>query len=116
MAFQYRPPDALKITRRAIATHWARFKEQWSNVEIATDTSDDDKAKRAAAFLTCTGNEVYDMFRSFQLSDTDKNDIVMVIAASEEFCVGKVNVAYELPVLVQPTQPGTERTLRRLSW
>jgi len=72
MAYQYRPPDALKITGSAVATNWAIFKEQWSNFEIATDTSDDDKAKGAAAFLTCIDNEAYDVFWSFQLSDTDK--------------------------------------------
>jgi hypothetical protein len=121
MAFQYRPPDALKITGSAVATNWARFKEQWSNFEIATDTSDDDKAKRAAAFLTCIGNEAYDVFRAFQLSDTDKKDIDKVIAAFEEFCVGKVNVTYERYLFNQHSQEPNERfdvflgELRRLA-
>jgi hypothetical protein len=106
--FQFRPPEPLKVTGSAVGENWTRFKEQWINFEIATGTAGDAKAKRAAAFLTCVGNEAYDVFRSLDLTDDHRKDIDRIIAAFETFCIGSVNVTYERYVFNRRSQEANE--------
>ena len=119
--FQFRPPDALKISGNAVAENWTRFKAQWTNFEIATGLNAKEKQIRAASFLTCVGNDAYDVFRSLNMSDDDRNDIDCVITAFEKFCVGSVNVTYERYIFNRRCQEANERfdvflgELRRLA-
>jgi hypothetical protein len=105
----YRPPDPLKITGGAVADNWRRFKEQWTNYEIAVGIDSESAKMRAAIFLTCIGTEAYDIFRSFEFANEDDRKIKPVMDAFENYCVGAVNVTYERYVFNRRTQENGER-------
>jgi len=61
VANNYRVPDPLRVTGSNVADDWRRFREQYENYEIASDIADKSQEKRAAVFLTCVGNDAYDV-------------------------------------------------------
>jgi len=92
----WRVPDPLRVNSSNLADDWRRFKEQFENYELASDLTDASQEKRAAVFLTCIGNDAYDVYRTLQFdSAEDRKKIDTVIAAFEKFCVGAVNETYE---------------------
>ena len=107
--YSFRPPEPLKITGSDAAANWERFHEQWNNYVIAMDLQEASEEKRVAIFLTCIGTEAYDAFRTFELSASDRKKIDPVIAAFEEYCVGKVNVTYERYLFNKQVQGPNER-------
>ena len=84
-----------------LATNWKRFKRSWSNYEIAARLKDptrpeENKTLRTATFLTCLGSDGLDIFDGFTFeSDTDKDDIDIVIKKLEEYCIGQKNEIFE---------------------
>jgi len=109
-AVKFRIPDPLPVNGSNVADDWRRFREQYENYEIASDLADKSQEKRAAVFLTCIGNDAYDVYRAmeFQHAD-DRKKLDPVIAAFETFCVGAVNVTYERYVFNRRTQESGER-------
>ena len=92
----YRVPDPLRINGSNVADNWRRFREQYEYYEIASDISDKSQEKRAAVFLTCIGNDAYDVCRAMEFEDAEnRKKLDPIIAAFENFCVGAVNVTYE---------------------
>jgi len=77
--------------------------------------------KRAAILLTCVGGDAMDVFRTFELKDTDRKDIDKVIEAFCAYCIGTVNVTYERYLFYKRSQESGERfdnfvgDLRRLA-
>jgi len=105
-----RVPEPLRVTGSNVADEWRRFKEQFENYELASDLIDASQQKRAAVFLTCIGNEAYDVYRTLEFdADEDRKKIDLIIAAFEKFCVGAVNVTYERYVFNRRVQESGER-------
>jgi len=113
-ATNLRLPDQLRVTSSStsssVADKWKRFREQWEKYEFAADLTDTNSEKRAAVFLTCIGNDAYDIFRSLEFkTPADRKKIDKVIEAFETFCVGAVNVTYERHVFNKRQQESGER-------
>ena len=105
-----RIPDPLRVTGSNVADDWRRFREQYSNYEIASDLSDKTQEKRAAVFLTCIGNDAYDIYRAMEFEQAeDRKKLDPILAAFEAFCVGAVNVTYERYVFNRRVQESGER-------
>ena len=104
-----RLPEPLKVTGSGVADSWQRFKDQWTNYELAADLTEASSARRAAIFLTCLGGEAYDVYWSLPLSADEKKDTDAIIGAFQTFCVGAINVTYERYVFYQRQQETNER-------
>jgi len=110
IATNSRLPEQLRVTGSSVADNWKRFREQWENYELAADLTDTSSQKRAAVFLTCIGNDAYDIFRSLEFeTPADRKKIDKVIEAFETFCIGAVNVTYERYVFNKRQQESGER-------
>ena len=110
MANNLRVPEALRVTGSNVADDWRRFRDQFENYELAADLADASQEKRAAVFLTCIGNDAYDVYRAFEFdADGDRKKLDPIVAAFERFCVGAVNVTYERYVFNRRVQEGGER-------
>ena len=106
----WRVPDPLRVNGSNLADDWSRFKEQFANYELASDLTGSSQEKRAAVFLTCIGNDAYDVYRALQFDSADaRKQIDTVIAAFEKFCVGAVNETYERYVFNRRVQENGER-------
>jgi len=110
MAANLRVPDPLRVTGNNMADDWRRFREQFEYYELAADLTEASQEKRAAVFLTCIGNEAYDVYRTLQFDqDRDRKRLDPVIEAFERFCVGAVNVTYERYMFNRRVQEAGER-------
>ena len=56
------PPEPLKILDGNTSLKWKKFKQKWTNYEIATGVSEKQDAMRVATFLTVIGEEKLLMF------------------------------------------------------
>lgn len=90
-----RLPEPRSVTGSDVAESWHRFRGQWENYGLAEDLSKASEEKRAAIFLTCVGNDAYDVYRCFDLATEEKRNIDRIIEEFETFCIGVVNVTYE---------------------
>ena len=57
------PPEPLQLSIGNSLRNWTRFKQKWSNYELATGVADknEDDAIRVATFLTVIGDEALDV-------------------------------------------------------
>ena len=105
-----RIPEPLHVTGSNVADAWRRFRDQFSDYELASDLTEASQEKRAAVFLTCIGSDAYDVYRTFEFAqDGDRKKLDPVIAAFEKFCVGAVNVTYERYAFNRRVQDSSER-------
>ena len=105
-----RVPEPLRVTGSNVEDEWRCFKEQFENYELASDLIDVSQQKRAAVFLTCIGNEAYDVYRTLEFDAyEDRKKLIPIIAAFEKFCVGAANVTYERYVFNRRVQESGER-------
>ena len=110
----YRIPDPLRVNGSNVADDWRRFREPYENYEIASDLSDKSQEKRAAVFLTCIGNDAYDVYRAMEFQEADdRKKLDPIIAAFKTFCVCAVNVTYATSLTVGRRR--TASVLRRSS-
>ncbi len=71
-----------------MADDWLRFKVQFAYYELASDLTEASQEKRAAVYLTCIGNDAYDVYRALHFDSADaRKQIDTVIAVFEKFCV-----------------------------
>ena len=79
-----RVPEPLRVTGSNVADEWRRFKEQFENYELASDLIDASQQKRAAVFLTCIGNEAYDVYRTLEFdADEDRKKLILLLRRSK---------------------------------
>jgi len=84
-----------------LATNWKRFIRSWSNYEIAARLKNpakpnENKPLRTATLLTCLGSDALDIFDGFSFTNEDEQqDIDIIIAKFEEYCVGQRNETFE---------------------
>ena len=100
----------MKVHGSNVADNWQRFHEQWQNYEVAVGLTEESCTKRGAIFLTCIGNDAYDVYRTFEFEDgVNRKDINAITKAFEAFCIGQVNVTYERYMFNRRTQENGER-------
>lgn len=67
------PPDPLQLSSGNVSQNWKRFKQKWSNYELAIGTARKEDPIRVATFLTVIGDEALDVNNAFTWdSDEDK--------------------------------------------
>ena len=75
-----KPPKPLSLedrTRRG--DKWKQFKRDWTYYEITAKINKEDSTVRVAHLLNVIGIEGQDMFETFNLSETDHNNISKVL-------------------------------------
>ena len=90
------PPEALDLSGGNISANWKKFKQKYTNYEIATGISSKDSATRVATLLTVIGNDAIDVFNTLTWDEEgDDKKIEKVLLKFEEHCEPKKNVSYE---------------------
>ena len=70
-------PDPLRVLGSNMADDWQRFREQYDNYEMAADLTHKSQEKRDAVFLTCIGNDAYDIYCTMEFeSGTIASDLI----------------------------------------
>ena len=59
------PPEPLQVSIGNSSQNWKRFKQKWSNYELATGVAAKDDAIRVATILTVIGDEALDVYNAF---------------------------------------------------
>ena len=91
-----KPPEPLSLEdRMRRGDKWKQFKRDWTYYEIAARINKEDGTVRVAHLLNVIGTEGQDMFKTFNLSETDRNDISKVLQEFETRCAPVTNVIYE---------------------
>ena len=90
------PPEPLNLSGGNIAPNWKKFKQKYTNYEIATGISSKDSSTRVATLLTVVGNDAIDVFNTLTWDkEGDDKEIEKVLLKFEEHCEPKKNVSYE---------------------
>ena len=73
-----------------ISANWKKFKQKYTNYEIATGISSKDSANRVATLLTVIGNDAIDVFNTLTRDEEgDDKKIEKVQLKFEEHCEPK---------------------------
>ena len=90
----FNPPDPLQLSKGNYSQNWKRFKQKWTNYELATKIFR--KEVRVATFLTVIGDEALDVYNAFPWdSADDKIKIDKVLEQFDNFCEPRKNTIYE---------------------
>ena len=97
MALQLQPPTPLDMSSSSnIATNWKKFKEAFTNYEIAIGLDSSDNKRRVAIFLHVIGEAGVEKYNTMTWSDPeDKLKIKKVIENFDKECSPKSNVIME---------------------
>ena len=69
MQFGLPPPEPLNLSGGNISANWKKFKQKYTNYEIATGISGKDSGTRVARLLTVIGNDAIDVFNTLAWKD-----------------------------------------------
>lgn len=98
-------PSPLEINSRNLEKSWRKFKRQWNNYEVASRLDKENKSYRKSVFLAVIGEDAFDTFEGFSFTDQeDQDDINVVIAKFEAYCIGESNEIYETFIFNQRNQ------------
>ena len=98
------PPETLKIPDGNTSLKWKKFKQKWTNYEIATGVSEKEDATKVATFLTVIGKEAVDVYNTFNwANEGDSLKIDRVLEKFDAFCNPRKNTIYEHCVFSQET-------------
>ena len=90
------PPEPLDLSGGNISENWKKFKQKFTNYEIATGINKKESATSVATLLTVIGNDAIDVFNTITWdAEGDDTKIDKVIQKFEEHCEPKKNVSYE---------------------
>ncbi|XP_068684745.1 uncharacterized protein [Montipora foliosa] len=90
------PPDHLQLSSGNVSQNWKRFKQKWSNYELAIGIARKEDPIRVATFLTVIGDEALDVYNAFTWdSDADKVKMDKVLEHFEQYCEPRKNTIYE---------------------
>ncbi len=103
------PPEPLKILDGNTSLKWKKFKQKWTNYEIATGVSEKEDATRVATFLTVIGEEAVDVYNTFNwATEGDNLKIARVLEKFDAFCNPRKNTIYERYVFFSRNQENGE--------
>ena len=92
----FNPPDPLQLSKGNSSQNWKRFKQKWTNYELATGIFRKEDQVRVATFLTVIGDEALDVYNAFTWdSADDKIKIDKVLEQFDNFCEPRKNTIYE---------------------
>ena len=90
------PPEPLNLSEGNVSENWKKFKQKYTNYEIATGISAKGDATRVATLLSVIGNDAIDVFNTLTWdAEGDDKKIDKVIQKLEQHCEPKKNVSYE---------------------
>ena len=90
------PPEPLDLSGGNISANWKKFKQKYTNYEIATGINSKASSTRVATLLTVIGNDAIDVFNTLTWdAEGDDKKIEKVLLKFEEHCEPKKNVSYE---------------------
>ena len=91
------PPDHLQLSSGNVSQNWKRFKQKWSNYELAIGIARKEDLIRVATFLTVIGDKALDVYNAFTWdSDKDKVKMDKVLEHFEQYCEPRKNTIYEI--------------------
>ena len=103
------PPEPLKILDGNTSLKWKKFKQKWTNYEIATGVSEKEDATRVATFLTVIGEEAVDVYNTFNwATEGDILKTARVLEKFDAFCNPRKNTIYERYVFFSRNQENGE--------
>ena len=86
-------PEPLDPRGGNVSENWKKFKQKYTNYEIATRINTKESATRVATLLTVIGNDAIDVFNTltWYAEGCDKN-IDKVLEKFEEYCEPRKNL------------------------
>ena len=88
--------EPLDLSGGNICENWKKFKQKFTNYEIATGINKKETATRVATLLTVIGNDAIDVFNTITWdAEGDDTKIEKVLQIFEEHCEPKKSVSYE---------------------
>jgi len=111
MAMGLRPPDRFTPAAGAgnASQSWKKWLEQYDNYMLASEKHEKDDKIQVATLLTLLGPDALDVYRSFGLTEAEKNDIKIVKRKFEGYYTPKVNETYERYKFLKRRQAGGEK-------
>jgi len=88
-------PHALDINDSNVAEKWNEWKEMWLHYSVAAKVNKEDGEFQVATFLTAIGPEARKVFKTWNLTATEKKDIDAVIERFDNYCNPRKNVPFE---------------------
>ena len=108
-SFGLPPPEPLQLQQGNTAQKWKKFRQKWSNYEIATGVAQKDEPTRVATLLTVIGEEAVDVYNTLNWDDEgDELKIEKVLEKFELFCNPRKNTIYERYVFFSRNQDSGE--------
>ena len=103
------PPDHLELSSGNVSQNWKRFKQKWSNYELAIGIARKEDLIWVATFLTVIGDEALDVYNAFTWdSDKDKVKMDKVLEHFEQYCEPRKNTIYERYIFFSRGQESRE--------
>ena len=103
------PPEPLKILEGNTSIKWKKFKQKWTNYEIATGVEEKENPTRVVTFLTVIGEEAVDVYNTFTWATAGDNlKIDKVLEKFDAFCNPRKNTIYERYVFFSRNQENGE--------
>ena len=96
MAFHFGLPSRNHSNCGNVSENLKKFKQKFTNHEIATGINTKESATRVATLLTVIGNDAVDVFNTLPGDEEgDDKKIDKIIEKLEEFCEPRKNISYE---------------------
>lgn len=99
------PPEPLDLSGGNVSENWRKFKQKYTNYEIATRVNTKESATREATLLTVIGNNAIDVFNTLTWdAEGDDKKIDIVLQKFEENTVnqGKRSVTRDTSSFQEP--------------
>ena len=88
-------PHSLEINDSNVAEKWSEWKEMWEHYSVASKVNKEEGDVQVAAFLTAIGPEARKVFKTWNLSATERKDIKGVIERFDNYCNPRKNIPFE---------------------
>ena len=97
MAFLHSLPalHSLEINDSNVAEKWSEWKEIWEHYSVASKVNKEEGDVQVAALLTAIGPEARKVFKTWNLSATERKDIKGVIERFDNYCNPRKNIPFE---------------------
>jgi len=99
------PPEPLQLQQGNTTQKWKKFKQKWSNYEIATGVAKKDEPTHVATLLTVIGKEAVNVYNTFIWDDKGNElKIEKALEKFESFCNPRKNTTYERCLFLQKSR------------
>ena len=88
-------PHSLESNDSNVAEKWSEWKEMWEYYSVASKVNKEEGDVQVAALLTAIGPEARKVFKTWNLSATQKKDIKGVVERFDNYCNPRKNVPFE---------------------